>query len=651
MRALLVVHDPPACEILKDELARRGWLVVPAESTQEAIEIFRDDPARLVVVEEDRTRSGTAICEALRREARGVAAYVLGVASRADSDAIRLLVDAGVDEVIGAPFDAGEAELRLLIAETRIGPPRPATPQSFDEGSAQLGEMQLKFRIQRAFLEGLFEGAPGGVAIITEEGRIVRINREFSRLFGYSSEEALGQPLNDLIVPPDLRNEAIEFDGGVQRGERLVVETVRRHKDGRDLVVSVIATPIEVNGPIGALAIYRDIGEKKQQDAALRASEARYRALFDQSPVGVFLCDQELRITECNDYLCRIVGIPREEIVGAELRSLRNARLLPGLRAALKGDPASYEGPFRLRTGPQLHVSLHYAPLRDQAGAVVGGIGVLEDISERLLSERRLRAQAAEMERVNSALHERTLELEAAMQARSRLYSAMNHELRTPISAIMLYQELLLAGSLGPLADEQLQALQHSHTATSHLLDLVRDILDLSKIEAGRVSIQPVEVSPRELLAELQASVSPLTERYGSALRVEVDPEVEPIITDPQRVRQILMNFVSNAAKYGRRGPIDIRCRYGEPGELVIGVADRGVGIAQHDLAAIFEDFVQLGSQNEEGTGLGLAISRRLADLLGGRLEVESELGVGSTFRLVLPTGSGSRPDPTAEVV
>src|SRR5690606_9925615 len=148
---------------------------------------------------------------------------------------------------------------------------------------------------------------------------------------------------------------------------------------------------------------------------------------------------------------------------------------------------------------------------------------------------------------------------------------------------------------------------------------------------------QPTEVCLGELLAELHASMAPLTESYGSPLHLDVPPDLETIITDPQRLRQILMNFVSNAAKYGRQNPIRLRCARRPEGSVVVEVIDRGIGIAAEELDHVFEDFVQLGTENEAGTGLGLAISRRLAELLGARLEVESTLGAGSVFRLVLP--------------
>jgi signal transduction histidine kinase len=256
--------------------------------------------------------------------------------------------------------------------------------------------------------------------------------------------------------------------------------------------------------------------------------------------------------------------------------------------------------------------------------------------------EKRLRAQATELELVNTALHERTRELEAAMQARTRLYTSMNHELRTPISAIMLYQELLLAGALGELSTEQREALGNSHTAAEHLLELVRDILDLSKIEAGKMEVNPVEVQLPELVRDLLATVHPLTQRYGSEIRVEAPEELPRVVTDPQRVRQVLLNLVSNAARFGRARPITIRCRRLSESEMAVEVEDEGIGIGDADLQDIFEEFVQVGKIQEGGTGLGLAISQRLARLLDGRLEVESEPEVGSVFRLVLPSATAS---------
>lgn len=270
-----------------------------------------------------------------------------------------------------------------------------------------------------------------------------------------------------------------------------------------------------------------------------------------------------------------------------------------------------------------------------------------ERIAELEHAEERLRAQATELELVNAALHERTRELEAAMQAKTRLYTSMNHELRTPISAIMLYQELLLAGALGELTTEQREAVANSHTAAEHLLELVRDILDLSKIEAGKMEVNPVEVELPALVRDLLATVHPLTQRYGSEIRLEAPEGLPRLVTDPQRVRQVLLNLISNAARFGRSRPITIRCRRLSESETAVEVEDQGIGIGQADLQEIFEEFVQVGKIQEGGTGLGLAISRRLARLLDGRLEVESEPEVGSVFRLILP--STAPPIPVAQ--
>jgi signal transduction histidine kinase len=229
------------------------------------------------------------------------------------------------------------------------------------------------------------------------------------------------------------------------------------------------------------------------------------------------------------------------------------------------------------------------------------------------------------------------------MAARSRFYASMSHELRTPINAVLGYSTLLLENIYGPLNEKQAEGITRTHKAAKHLLELVNDVLDLSKIEAGKIDLRLQPVSFPQLIDDLFVTVRPLADQYGSPLSLEHDGAPLRIISDPRRVRQILLNLLSNAIKFGRGKPIVVRSAATADGGVVIEVHDEGEGIAIADMEKIFDEFVQLGkTQLTEGTGLGLPISRRLAEMLSGKLEVESEPGVESTFRLTLP--------PTAEL-
>jgi signal transduction histidine kinase len=221
---------------------------------------------------------------------------------------------------------------------------------------------------------------------------------------------------------------------------------------------------------------------------------------------------------------------------------------------------------------------------------------------------------------------------------RSRFFAAMSHELRTPINAILGYNDLLLSGVYGALPPAQAHGVERSQKAARHLAELVNDVLDLSKIEAGKVRLDFESVRVADVIEDLLTTIRPVAEERGCTLNI-VPCECEGrILTDPRRVRQILLNLLSNATKFGAGHPIAVRLTdVDQDGGVLVEVTDRGPGIAHDDLDRIFEEFVQLERGTQEGTGLGLAISRRLASLLGGHLDVESLPGSGSTFRLHLP--------------
>ena len=244
---------------------------------------------------------------------------------------------------------------------------------------------------------------------------------------------------------------------------------------------------------------------------------------------------------------------------------------------------------------------------------------------------------AAKLSQMNEELYRRQIALEQAMGARNRFYASMSHELRTPINAVIGYSTIMLDNIYGPLNAKQKEGLQRTLKAARHLLELVNDVLDLSKIEAGKIELSLQPVMFPSLIEDLFVTVRPLADEYGSTLSLDSEGEHFNIVSDPRRVRQILLNLLSNAIKFGEGKPIRVWCKQNEDKSAEIEVIDQGVGIAQDDIARIFEEFVQVSESKQPGTGLGLPISRRLAQLLDGSLTVRSVPGEGSTFRLTLP--------------
>jgi signal transduction histidine kinase len=248
-------------------------------------------------------------------------------------------------------------------------------------------------------------------------------------------------------------------------------------------------------------------------------------------------------------------------------------------------------------------------------------------------------ALAADVNRMNDELGQLYRELEAASRHKSDFLATMSHELRTPLNAIIGFSEVLHEQMFGELNERQVAYVRDVLEAGRHLLSLINDVLDLAKIEAGRMELEPSEVDLPDVLRSAISLYSERASRNGIALALTTEPSEIEITADERRVRQIVFNLLSNAVKFTPAdGRVDVSARL-DDGQVEIAVADTGPGIAAEDLETIFEEFEQAadGKKEEEGTGLGLPLSRKLVELHGGRLWVESEPGRGSTFRFTLP--------------
>src|ERR1700733_14446589 len=277
------------------------------------------------------------------------------------------------------------------------------------------------------------------------------------------------------------------------------------------------------------------------------------------------------------------------------------------------------------------------------------------ELLERLAQIESLNQELAETNRGVVALYaeldDRAAELRDVSELKSRFLSYMSHEFRTPLGSIRSMTRILLDHMDGPLTEEQEKQVRFIQSSAEELSEMVNDLLDLAKIEAGRISISPAWFEMVDLFAALRGMFKPILTNESVALVFEEPVDVPRVFTDDKKLSQILRNFISNALKFTPKGEVKISSQCHTPGWVTFSVADTGIGIAEEHLGALFQDFVQLDSPIQRrfrGTGLGLALSKRLAELLGGSVAVQSALGEGSTFSAVIPIhfSPDQRPPP-----
>jgi PAS domain S-box-containing protein len=505
-------------------------------------------------------------------------------------------------------------------------------------------------RSREAEQRALIDGFPGNIVGLDAHGVYTHVNRRVAAVLGREPEDIVGRRL-DEILPPARAAFALDALRRQLAGEQVTYERTVPNASGGEFTEHVTGA-VTTDPHTGRRLVFGfglDITPLKQAEQRLRASERELRALLGAFPGFIASSDQDGVYTFVNDRLAALLGLEPQQIIGRHIRDV-----LGDARYQLNMEELA-----RVRAGETVRAERRYhapdaAPVDVEVMHVVGprqpdgrqmSYSFGQDVSEKKRALEALTAARDEAERAN--------------KAKSQFLSQMSHELRTPMNAIMGFAHLLRRDQRAPLAEHQQTWVGHILQGAQHLLELINDVLDLGRIEAGRLVLEPQPVDLCELIPDCLIFVRTLAGDHGVRL---LPPEGllpgcgTKVLADQRRLRQVVLNLLSNAIKYNRAGGyVQLACRY-DGGQVVIEVRDSGQGISPAQRERLFQPFERLGAERGaiEGTGIGLALCRRLVLAMAGQIGVDSEPGTGSTFWISLPSqralaapaASAMAPDP-----
>ena len=470
-------------------------------------------------------------------------------------------------------------------------------------------------------------------------GHILSWNAGAQRLKGYKPDEVIGRHFT-IFYPPDALaagKPEWELEVAVRDG-RVEDEGWRIRKDGSRFWANVVITALrDPDGAvIGFAKVTRDLTERRAAEQALRQSEERFRVLVQGvKDYAIFMLDPRGRVASWNEGAQRINGYTAEEIIGRHFSAFYPAADVAAGKTKMELTVAAAEGTYeeegwRVRKdGTCFWASVLITALRAANGELIGYAKVTRDLTERRAAQERAIADAR-----------RIAEVETASRTKSEFLAAMSHELRTPINATLGYMDLVDAEVAGPVSDQQREYITRARNSQQHLLRIINDLLNYSRVEAGQVEYEMKPVDLHTVVETVLPMVEPQAWAKGLVVTHGPCPGGVVALTDRRHAEQIVLNLLSNAVKFTPGGGrVTAGCGFAD-GKVVVTVTDTGPGIAEEFQKSIFQPFVQLGrslTSGHEGTGLGLAISRDLARALSGDLTLRSEPGEGATFTLHLP--------------
>lgn len=497
------------------------------------------------------------------------------------------------------------------------------------------------------FLRALLEASPVGIVALDLDGNVKLWSRSAEQILGWSEADVLGHAL-PFALPSEPEAEATIFGRDAQAVQVLVRNAVWRDSHGSVQGKVYLLTDVSQHRELE-----RELELSRQHEEIVRAQfqiESRFRRLLEAAPDAIIEVDGAGKIQLVNRVTEKLFGYERRELLGQPIEILipdevrerhvqHRSHFLSHPVARPMGTGLALEG--RRKDGSRFPVEISLSPVESEGGLYV--TAAIRDVTERKHADELLREVQEKFNRelaaANQELGLRNKEVERANRLKSEFLASMSHELRTPLHTIIGFSELLSEELKGPLNASQKRFLEHIHRDSLHLLALINDILDLSKIEAGKLDLHREVFEVRAAIEEAVTTIRPQCDaksiRLDSNLQVTV-----PVHADPLRFKQILLNLLSNAVKFTPEGnSIRVDAQISD-GFVQIVVGDTGIGVPKEFHETIFDKFRQLGATTKgvrEGTGLGLAITRELVTKQGGQIWMESEPGKGSRFTFTIP--------------
>ena len=527
-------------------------------------------------------------------------------------------------------------------------------PDRREKGLASTRTRLTESRRAEAMYKGLLESAPDAIVVMGSDGLIQLVNRQTEVLFGYSREELIGRPVEQLIPErlagrhPGLRDGY--FSVPTVRAMGAGLELAARRKDGSEFPVDISLAPLETEEGTLVSAAVRDITER-------RRAEAKFQGLLESAPDAIVVVGSDGLIRLINRQTEVLFGYSRDELIGEPVERLIPERLAghhPDLRTgyfsapAVRAMGANLELAARRKDGSEFPVDISLAPLETEEGVLVSA--AVRDVTERKRAEAELRDREDQL----AAARDQALE---ASRLKSQFLANMSHEIRTPMNGVLGMAELILTGDLPA---EQRKRLKDLKESGQDLLTIINDILDFSKMEAGKLQLEKERFDLAAVAESVLSLMSGEAASKGLYLEVNLGPEVPRwVIGDSVRLKQILLNLTGNGLKFTQQGGVRVDIS-GSDGKLRFTVTDTGVGIDPSSKERLVEPFSQGDASTTReygGTGLGLAISSQLIEMMGGTLELSSEPGAGASFwfEITLPAAEappasipGARAGPSA---